>query len=70
MSRAIDKIKEEWLTQDELAFLFGVDIKRIRDMRSKGTLGIKYAKLSSKGYYFHVEDVLDYMEQLRRSDQD
>ena len=59
--KAIDRIKEEWLSLEELASLFGVDVRRLRDMRSKGELLIPHCKLSSKGYYYHVEDVLEYM---------
>ena len=59
--RALDKIFEEWITEYELADLIGITPKRLKDMKSNGQLEISSCRLSSRGYYYHVDDVLKLM---------
>lgn len=60
---ALERIRHQWLTQNELAQLFNVAETRIQDMKSHGKLEIPTVKLSSKAYWYHVDDVLEYMMQ-------
>ena len=72
-SGALDKIKSEFLTQEELAFLFGVAIERIRDLRSihkKDGQFIPYYQPTSKCILFHVDDVIEYIKSQKIKDQD
>lgn len=72
-SGALDKIKAEFLTQEELAFLFGVAIERIRDLRSihkKDGQFIPYYQPTSKCILFHVDDVIEYIKSQKAENLD
>lgn len=60
--RALDKIFEEWITENELADLIGITPKRLKDMKSNNQLEIPSCRLSSRGYFYHVNDVLKLMQ--------
>jgi len=64
--RAIDKIKEEYITEAELAELLNVDTKRVRDLRSNHITGkqafIDHIKPTSKCILYHVDSVLEYLK--------
>ena len=66
MIKAIDKLKEHYLTENELAEFFGVDAKRIRDLRSFHLNGkkrfIEHIKPTSKCILYRYEDVVTYLE--------
>lgn len=70
--RAIDVLKEQYLTEDELAAFFGVDSKRIRDLRSYHVNGkarfIECIKPTSKCSLYKLEDVIEYLESLHDND--
>jgi len=63
--KAIDKLKELYITEDELADFLGVDPTRIRDLRSHHTTGkcefINYIKPTSKCKLYKYEDVLFFL---------
>jgi hypothetical protein len=64
--RAIDKLKEQYITEDELASFFSVDTKRIRDLRSYHINGkkrfIENIKPTSKCILYRYEDVVAFLE--------
>ena len=66
---AIDKIKEQFITEQELADLLNVDPTRVRDLRSHHVQGkkefIDHIKPSSKCVLYHYKDVIKW---LRSSD--
>jgi len=65
--KAIDRIKEQFISEEELANLFNVDPKRIRDLRSHHMRGkqrfIDHYKPSGKSVLYRYEDVLEWIEQ-------
>jgi len=66
MTKAIDKIKEEFITEGELAEFLNVDTKRVRDLRSNHITGkhkfINHIKPTSKCILYHIDDVMGYLE--------
>jgi hypothetical protein len=66
MPKAIDYIKEQYVTESELIQLLMVDAKRIRDLRSNHVTGkrkfIDHIKPTSKSILYRLEDVLQYLE--------
>ena len=64
--RAIDRIRDMYITENELAELLNVDTKRIRDLRSFHVTGkeefIDHIKPSGKCRLYHFEDVLKYLQ--------
>jgi len=64
--RAIDTIKEMYVTEDELAELLNVDTKRIRDLRSHHNTGkakfIDHIKPSGKQRLYHIKDVMNFLK--------
>ena len=64
--KAIDLIKEIYVTEDELAELLNVDSKRIRDLRSNHITGkvefINHIKPSGKQRLYHINDVKHFLE--------
>ena len=64
--RAIDKIKELYINESELADLFNIDVKRLRDLRSHHVQGkiefIDHIKPSQRCVLYRYEDVLEYIE--------
>jgi hypothetical protein len=61
--RALDKIYEEWITEEELSDLMGITTKRLKDMKSNDQIELPSCRLSSRGYYYHVDDVLKFMRE-------
>ncbi len=66
--RAIDKIRELYVTEEELAELLNVDSKRIRDLRSHHNTGkekfIDHIKPSGKSRLYPIEAVMEYLNDL------
>jgi hypothetical protein len=66
MIKAVDRLKENYLTENELADFFGVDAKRIRDLRSFHLNGkkrfIEFVKPTSKCVLYRHEDVIAFLE--------
>jgi hypothetical protein len=66
MDKAIDKLRENYLTENELAEFFNVDAKRIRDLRSYHVNGkcrfIEHIKPTSKCILYRYEDVVAFLE--------
>lgn len=64
--KAIDKLKEIYITEGELAELLNVDTKRIRDLRSHHINGkrgfIDHIKPTSKCILYHVDSVTEYLK--------
>ena len=64
--KAIEKIREQFVTESELAELLGVDSKRIRDLRSFHVNGktrfIDHIKPSGRCQLYRYEDVLSFLE--------
>jgi hypothetical protein len=64
--RAIDQIREQYITEVELATLFGVAPERVRDLRSAHKNGkiefIPVSDVSAKEHLYHIDDVLAYIE--------
>ena len=64
--KAIDVIKELYVTEAELADLLNVDAKRIRDLRSNHVTGkhkfIDHIKPTSKSVLYPVENVIEYLK--------
>ena len=60
--RAIEKIREEYISEEELAKFLGVDTKRVRDLRSNHVTGkrlfIDHIKPSSKCILYYFADVM------------
>lgn len=67
MIKAVDKLKEHYLTEEELAQFLGVDTKRIRDLRSCHVNGkikfIDHIKPTSKCILYDVNNVIDYLNE-------
>ena len=66
--KAIDQIREMYVTEDELAELLNVDAKRIRDLRSHHNTGkeefINHIKPSGKCRLYPIAEVLFYLDDL------
>jgi hypothetical protein len=66
--RAIDQIRELYVTEEELADLLNVDTKRIRDLRSNHNTGkekfIDHIKPSGKCRLYPISAVMDYLDSL------
>ena len=66
--KAIDTLKEKYLTESELAVFLNVDTKRIRDLRSLHMNGkhkfIECIKPTSKCILYRLYDVIEYLEGL------
>jgi len=64
--KAIDTIKEMYVTEKELADLLNVDSKRIRDLRSHHNTGraefINHIKPSGKQRLYRIEDVVQFLK--------
>lgn len=64
--RAIDIIKEQYISEQELADFLNVDTKRIRDLRSHHITGkrefINHIKPTGKCILYRVQDVLDWLD--------
>jgi hypothetical protein len=64
--RAIEQIREQYLTEVEVANLFGVAPERIRDLRSAHKNGklefIPVSGVSAKEHLYHINDVLAFIE--------
>ncbi len=64
---AMDRLREEYITEDELAEFFGVDPKRIRDLRSYHVTGkqrfIDHIKPTSKCKLYKYVDVMKFLEE-------
>ena len=64
--RAIDKIREQYITKIELAELLNIDAKRIRDLRSHHVTGklqfIDHIKPSGRCRLYKYEDVLAWLK--------
>jgi len=62
---AIERIREEYITEDELAAFLGVDVKRLRDLRSHHVSGktefIDHIKPTSRCKLYLYKDVLGYL---------
>ena len=65
---AIDKLKEKYISEYQLAELLNVDTKRIRDLRSYHVQGkiefINHIKPSNKSVLYRLEDVEKWLEHL------
>ena len=63
---AIDRLKEEYITEEELAEFLGVELKRIRDLRSHHIRGkhqfIDHIKPTSKCKLYKYVDVMKFLE--------
>jgi len=66
MRTAIERLKDEYITEEELAEFFGVDPKRIRDLRSHHMTGkqkfIDHIKPTRKCKLYLYKDVLKFLE--------
>ena len=66
---AMERLKEEFITENELADFLGVDTKRVRDLRSMHLNGkilfIDHIKPTSKCVLYRYEDVIKYLESLQ-----
>jgi len=66
MRSAIEQLKEEYITEDELATFLNVDTKRIRDLRSHHVTGkqefINHIKPTGRCRLYLYEDVLKFLE--------
>ena len=64
--KAIDRIGEVYITENELVELLNVDSKRVRDLRSNHITGkvkfINHIKPTSKCILYPLEEVLTYLE--------
>lgn len=65
---AIERLTEEYLTEEQLAAFLNVDTKRIRDLRSYHLNGkcefIAHIKPTSKCILYKYKDVLAYFKSL------
>ena len=65
---AIERLKEEFLTETELADFLNVDTKRIRDLRSHHVTGksefIKHIKPTAKCVLYRYADVHNWLGTL------
>ena len=63
--KAIDQIRQSYVTEEELAELLNVDTKRIRDLRSHHVQGkhkfINHIKPSSKCVLYSIDDILGWL---------
>ena len=66
MTKAIDMIKELYVTEAELADLLNVNLDRIRDLRSGHLTGrkkfIDHIKPTSKSVLYPIENVIEYLK--------
>jgi len=64
--KAIDRVKEDYISESELTELLNVDSKRIRDLRSHHITGkrqfIDHIKPTSRCVLYPLEKVLHYLE--------
>ena len=69
MNTVIDQLAELYMTEEELASLFGVAPERIRDLRSHHNTGkqkfMESHKVSAKCHLYHINDILDYIKSTR-----
>ena len=65
---AINRLKEEYLTETELAKFLNVDPKRIRDLRSHHVTGksgfIEHIKPTAKCILYKYTDVMKWLDSL------
>ena len=65
MSSAYDKLKEQYLTEVEVANLLGIAPERARDLRSNQNTGklafIPVSNVSAKCHLYHIDDILQYI---------
>ena len=65
---ALDRLREEYITEEQLAGFLGVDTKRVRDLRSYHVNGkcefIAHIKPTSKCILYRYKDVLAYFKTL------
>ena len=68
--RAIDQIRELYVSEAELADLLNIDTKRLRDLRSNHITGkhkfIDHYKPTSRSILYKLEDVLNFLEKSRK----
>ena len=68
--KAIDVIREIYITENELASFLEIDPKRLRDLRSFHTQGkekfIDFIKPSGKQVLYALEDVIEYLKNCPR----
>ena len=69
MSSAYDKLKEQYLTEVEVANLLGIATERVRDLRSNQNTGkqsfIPVSNVSAKCHLYHIDDILQYIRSKR-----
>jgi len=58
----IEKIREHYITEQELAHFLGVDVRRIQDLRSQGKFISRHFRPTSKCRLYAVSDVLGYID--------
>ena len=65
--RAIERLREKYITEEELAELLNVDIKRLRDLRSHHLRGksefINHIKPSGKCVLYAYMDVVKWLKE-------
>lgn len=63
--KAIDKVREQYITEDELAQFLGLTKESLRDLRSHHRTGkqefIPFRKLSNKCIVYEIDDVMNYI---------
>ena len=66
MRTAIERLRDEYITEDELATFLNVDTKRIRDLRSHHVTGkqefINHIKPTGRCRLYRYKDVLKFLE--------
>jgi len=66
---ALERLKEEYLTEVELAEFLNVDTKRIRDLRSHHITGkqkfINHIKPTSKCILYQYKDIIKWLNDLK-----
>ena len=66
MTSALEKVKQEYLTEAELVAVLGVKMERVRDLRSNHNTGKKAFiaphSVSAKAHLYHIDDVLAFIK--------
>jgi len=62
MATALEQLKSEYITEQELAMFFNVDTRRLQDLRSKGQFIKNCYKVTAQCRLYRVQDVLDYIQ--------
>ena len=57
---ALETLQTIWLTEGEVAQMFGVETKTIADLRREGNF--TYSRITPRRVLYHIDDISSYIE--------